>query len=68
MNFSGTLLTILELAMVSFAIWAVFNEGKFVAFEERIKANIRRRNFKVIHGNGVSRTCYPKNYTEKHHA
>ena len=66
MNFSGTLLTILEVAMVAFAVWAVFHEDRFVAFEERLVSRFRRRRFKVINGNGntVCKTCYP----EKHRA
>ena len=64
MNLQGTLLTIFEIALVAFVIWAVFHEDKFIAFEERIAANIRRRRFKVIRGNNVCKSYYP----EKHHA
>ena len=64
MNLQGNLLTIFEIALVAFVIWAVFHEDKFIAFEERIAANIRRRRFKVIRGNNVCKSYYP----EKHHA
>ena len=61
MNFISSLLTIFELAMVSFVIWAVFHEDVFVAFEERIVARFRRSKFKVIKGNCVSKSYYPVN-------
>ena len=65
MNFTSSLLTIFEIAMVGFVIWAVFHEDKFVAFEERIVARFRRRRFKVIEGNSkVCKSYYP----EKHRA
>ena len=65
MNFGGTLLTIFEMAMVGFVIYAVFNEHKFVKFEERIVARFRRRKFKVIRGGSrISKSYYP----EKHRA
>ncbi len=61
MNFTNTLLTVFELALVAFTIWAVFNEDKFVAFEERFVARIRRRRFKVIEGNRINKSYYPVN-------
>ena len=64
MNLQGTLLTIFEIALVAFAIWAVFHEDRFVAFEEKIVSRIRRRRVKVLRGNSVCKTCYP----EKHRA
>lgn len=65
MNLSSTLLTIFEIAMAAFVIWAVFNEGRFIAFEERVIARLRRRRFKVLHGGSkVSKSYYP----EKHRA
>lgn len=63
MNLQGTLLTIFEIAMVIFAIWAVFHEDRFIAFEERFAARFRRRKFKVIRGNArVSKSYYPERY------
>ncbi len=59
MNFTSSLLTIFEIAMVAFVIWAVFHEDLFVAFEERIVARFRRRQFKVIKGNSISKSYYP---------
>ncbi len=61
MNLQGTLLTIFEVVLVAFAIWAVFHEDKFIAFEERVVARFRRNRFKVIKGNSVSRSYYPVN-------
>ena len=63
MNLQGTLITIFEIALVAFTIWAVFNEDRFIALEERVFANIRRRRFKVIRGGSkVCKTCYPEKY------
>ena len=39
--------TIFEAALVGFGVWALFNEDKFIAFEERLVAAIRRRRLKV---------------------
>ncbi len=62
MNLSSPLFTIIEVLLVSFAVWAVFNENKFIAFEERIAAHFRRRRFKVIKGNNICKSCYPEKY------
>ncbi len=63
MNFTSTLLTIFEVALVALTIWAVFHEDKFIAFEERIVARIRRRKFKVIRGGAkVCKSYYPEKY------
>ena len=62
MNLSSSLLTIFEVALVAFAVWAVFHENKFIAFEDRIVAHFRRRRFKVIKGNNVCKTYYPEKY------
>ncbi len=60
MNLQSILLTIFEMALVGFAIWAVFNEQRFVVFEERFIARFRRRKLKVIRGgSNVCKTCYP---------
>ena len=56
MNFSGTLLTIFEIALVAFTIWAVFHEDRFIAFEEKLVANIRRRRLRVLEGNHVRKS------------
>lgn len=61
MNLQGTLLTIFEIALVAFAIWAVFHEDRFIAFEERVASRIRRRRLKVISGNSVGKSYYPVN-------
>lgn len=61
MSFNGTLLTILEMALVAFAIWAVFHEDRFIRFEERIVARFRRQHLKVVHGNRVNKSYYPVN-------
>ncbi len=65
MNLQGTLLTIFEIALVAFTIWAVFHEDRFIKLEERIVANFRRRRFKVLRGgNKICKSYYP----EKHRA
>ena len=61
MSLGSTLLTIFELALVSFTVWAVFHEDLFIDFEERIAAHVRRRKFRVIEGNRVGKTYRPLN-------
>lgn len=61
MNFSDVLITLFEIALVGGALWAVFHEDTFIAFEEKLFARIRRRRLKVLRGSRVSRTCYPAN-------
>lgn len=61
MNFSDVLITLFEIALVAVALWAVFHEDMFIAFEEKLIAGIRRRRMKVLRGSRVSRTCYPAN-------
>ena len=62
MNLTGTLLTIFEIALVAFVIWAVFHEDRFIAFEDRIVAHFRRRKLKVIKGNNVAKSYYPQKH------
>ncbi len=63
MNLTSSLLTIFEIAMVAFVIWAVFNEHKFIKFEENVAARFRRRKFKVISGGSrVNKSYYPEKY------
>ena len=64
MNLQGALLTVFEAALVAFAVWAVFHEDRFIAFEERVAAHFRRRRFKVITGSNLCKSYYP----EKHRA
>ena len=35
--------TIFEIILVSFVIWGMFNEDKFVKFEKRIVAKLRNK-------------------------
>ena len=46
--------TLFEVILVGLVFWAIFNEGKFIAFEKRIAAYIRRRRFRVIKSESVS--------------
>ena len=48
MTVSIFLKTLFEVALVAFALWALFNEDKFIAFEEKIKAKLRRRRLRVV--------------------
>ena len=60
MDLQSALLTLFEIAMVSFAIWAVFNEQRVVSFEQRFVARILRRQLRVIDGgSSVAKTYYP---------
>lgn len=59
MNFSDVLITLFEIALVCGALWAVFHEDVFIAFEEKIAARVRRRRLRVVHSSRVGSTCYP---------
>ncbi|MBQ8204080.1 MAG: hypothetical protein IJZ75_07365 [Clostridia bacterium] len=50
MSFVDIILTILEIALVGFTVWAVFHEDRFIAFEDRIMAKFRRGRLKVVDG------------------
>lgn len=65
MNLQNTLLTFFEIALVAFAVWAVFHEDIFIEFEQRLVSRFRRRRLKVIRGGSqVCKTYRP----EKHRA
>ena len=55
MNLQNTLLTFFEIALVAFAVWAVFHEDIFIEFEQRLVSHFRRRRLEVIRGG--SRVC-----------
>ncbi|MBR4761280.1 MAG: hypothetical protein IK086_01425 [Clostridia bacterium] len=55
MSFAQVLRTLFEVALVLFAIWAVFHENIFIAFEQRIVAHFKRKQLKVINGASVHR-------------
>ena len=38
--------TIFEVLLVGFTLWAIFNEDKFIALEDKIKTLWRNRNGK----------------------
>ena len=57
MSFRDVLLTVFEVALVTFTIWAVFHEDRFIAFEDRIKAKLRRSRFRVIEGGAEAYSC-----------
>lgn len=44
------IISILEIIVVAFTVWCLFNEQKLVVFEKRIMKKFRRRKFKVIKG------------------
>ena len=46
--------TLFEVFLVGLVFWAIFNEGKFIAFEKRVIAAIRRRRFRVIKSSSVN--------------
>jgi hypothetical protein len=39
--------TIFEAALVGFGLWALFNEDKFISFEEKLLCLIKRRRLTV---------------------
>lgn len=60
MNLSQTLITLFEIAFAAVVLWAVFHEDRFIAFEEKLFASIRRRRMRVIRGSRVQGSYYPK--------
>lgn len=48
MNFGDVLLTIFEIGLVVLTLWAVLNEDRFVAFEQRLISKWRRRRLQVV--------------------
>lgn len=42
------LTTLFELGLVVAVFWGIFHEDSLIAFEKRIKANLRRRRLKVV--------------------
>ena len=48
MTFIDILNTVFEFSLIAAVIWGIFNEHRLVAFERKIKAYFRRKNFKVV--------------------
>ena len=46
----AVIISVLEVLAVGFTVWALFNEQRFVEFEDRVKVYLRRKGFKVIKG------------------
>ena len=40
--------TVFEIILVALVFWAVFNEGKLIAFERRVLTYFRRRRLRVV--------------------
>lgn len=53
MNFADTLITLFEVALVAFTLWALFHEDVLVAFEERVISRIRRQRLKVVKAENI---------------
>jgi len=51
MSIGDIIRSFLELAAIIFVVWGLFHEDKFIKFEEKLFARIRRKRFKVIKGN-----------------
>lgn len=48
MSFADIFRTLFEAAIVLFTVWGLFHEDRFIAFEERFFARLRRRRLKVV--------------------
>ena len=58
MTFMQTITTIFEILMALGLFWCIFHEDRLIAFERKIFANIRRREFKVVRTNyGYTKTA-----------
>ena len=51
MSFIDIIKTIFEFSLVVGTLWAVLHEDRFIKFERRIKAFIKRRKIKAVKGN-----------------
>ncbi|MCQ2455043.1 MAG: hypothetical protein MJ090_02720 [Clostridia bacterium] len=58
MSFIQILSTVFEFLLVSFTVWAVFHEDRFIAFEEKIMADLRRKKLKVVKENSVHNSAF----------
>lgn len=50
MSFWNVVVSLLEVAIVLFTVWAVFHEDRFIAIEEKLFRKIKRRRMRVIAG------------------
>lgn len=48
MSLVDVLKSVLEIALVSFTIWSLFHEDRYIAFEERLLCKIRRNRLKSV--------------------
>ena len=48
MSFVDVLKSLFEIALVSFTIWSLFHEDRFIAFEEKFLCKIRRSRLKSV--------------------
>ena len=55
---NAVIISILEVLVVGFTVWALFHEDRFADFEERLFARIRRSKLKVVKSNKyVDKNC-----------
>ena len=47
---NAVVISIIEVLGVGFTVWALFNEQRFIEFEDRAKQYLRRKGFKVVKG------------------
>jgi len=50
MGIASIIRTVFEVLLVGFTFWAVFNEHKFIAFEEKLLCGLRRKKMKTVKG------------------
>ena len=48
MSFADVLKSLFEVGLVSFTIWSLFHEDKYIAFEEKILCKIKRNKLKTV--------------------
>lgn len=54
---NAVIISVLEVLVVGFTVWALFHEDRFADFEERLIARVRRGKLKVVKGS----KCADKN-------
>lgn len=48
MGFSAVIRTVFEVFLVGFTVWGLFNEDKFVKFENRLFSLVKRHRLHIV--------------------
>ena len=55
---NAVLISVLEIMVVGFTVWALFHEDRLVDFERRLACAARRRHLRIVKGSkSVDKYC-----------